>query len=100
MEQFRSLGFEPRLAQEPLDRAKAHFRAIIALTQMTLALGAGDDAEPASAALQRVEEILPIHLAAARDGVRYDPDAIVLPLRPQGGALRNAAVADEHDHLG
>ena len=100
MEQFRPLRFEPRLAQQPLNRAKANFRAIVALAQMTLALGAGDDAQPASATLQRVEKILPVHLAAARHGMNYDPGAIVLPLPPQGRTLRNAAVADVHDHIG
>ena len=93
-------GFEPHLAQQPPNRANANFRAIVALAQMALALGAGDDAQPASAALQRVEEILPVHLAAARHGMDDDPGAIVLPLPPQGRALRDAAVADVHDHVG
>lgn len=85
--------------QQSLDRTNADLRPVIALRQMTISLGARHHAKAPGAAFHRMQQILPIHLAAAGDFPHEDPGAVLIPLTRQIHPLRNAVGAEVDDHV-
>ena len=97
--QLGSLRRKSDFGQQSLDRADADLRTVIALRQMTVPLGARHHAKAPGAAFHRMQQILPIHLAAAGDFPHEDPGAVLIPLTRQIHSLRNAVGAEVDDHV-
>jgi hypothetical protein len=67
---------------------------------MALALGTGDDAQPADAALDGVHQVLGVHLAATGNLVDHDVRASLGPLPREPLALGDAVAADVDNNIG
>jgi len=100
VDQLGSLGFDADLGQEASHGLHPHLGAEVALRQMAIALGAGDDAQPADAAFDGVHQVLSVHLAAARDLADQDVRALLAPLSRQPLALGDAVAADVDNNIG
>jgi hypothetical protein len=97
--QLGSFRWKSDFRQQPPDRTDADLRPVIALRQMTVPLGARHHAKAPGAAFHRMQQILPIHLAAAGDFPHEDPGAVLIPLTRQIHSLRDAVGAEVDDHV-
>jgi hypothetical protein len=96
MDQFDPLGFHSNLGQQPFHHANPDFRPVVALGQTAFPWRTSDYEQPACAAFEGVKKVLRVRLAAAREFVHLNVDAILCPLTRQTPALKNALATDKN----
>jgi len=94
MHQLGPLRLESNLSEHSPYGENANLRAVVALRQTTVTLRACDHTQAATAGLEGVEEVLRVHLAAARDFANDNVGSILRPLPRQVTAVGNAVAAD------
>jgi hypothetical protein len=99
MQELDSLRLEPNLGEQPPHRANANLGPMVAFSQPALPRGTRDDAQSMASRLQRMEEVLHVDLAAARDPAHYNMGTVLFPLARHASILRDAALADIHNDV-
>ncbi len=91
--------FQANFTQQPLHGMDANLSAIIPLGQVTLGFRTCDNANPPTAAFQRVHQILRVHLAAAGDFMDHNVSAVLPPLARKRSRLGNRIGTDVDEYV-